>query len=244
MTIFGIIPARYGSTRFEGKPLALIAGKPLIQRVYERARMVRDLDQVVVATDDTRILDAVFEFGGQAVMTHPDHPSGTDRLAEAAEILGAEPEDIVVNIQGDQPVFDPEVISRVIRPLLEDPNLPMSTPAVPLTDPKQINDPNVVKVVFNNYDLALYFSRAPIPCPREGGRADYFRHVGIYVYRAEFLQQFVTLPLGRLEALEKLEQLRVLEHGYPIKVVVTDLVSLDVDVPEDVARVEAFLKSE
>jgi len=244
LEIYAIIPSRYGSTRFAGKPLALINGKPMIQLVYERAMMVPELKQVVVATDDQRIMEAVHRFGGKAVMTRTDHVSGTDRLAEAADKMRINPSDIVINIQGDQPVFNPAVISNLVEPLRRDQNLVMSTPAAPLTDPLQINDPNVVKVVFSSNNMALYFSRAPIPWPRQGDRSDYYRHIGIYAYRADFLKKFVALPQGRLEALEMLEQLRALEHGYQIKVALTDAVSPDVDVPEDIARVEQFLKNQ
>jgi len=242
MKVVAIIPARYGSTRFPGKPLALIAGRPMIRWVYERARAAQTVDRVVVATDDLRIRDAVAGFGGQAVMTRPEHPSGTDRLAEASEILNLAPEDVVVNVQGDQPAFDPALISAVVEPLWADPDLALSTPVIPISDPGEINDPNHVKVVFDYDGRALYFSRAPIPWPREGGQSYYFKHIGIYAYRTSFLRRFVALPPGRLENIEKLEQLRALEHGLPIKVVLTDLDSPEVDAPADIAKVEAFLR--
>jgi len=242
MKVYVIIPSRYGSTRFEGKPLALIAKQPMIRHVFERARAADGVDRVIVATDDERIRDAVHAFGGETVMTRPDHPSGTDRLAEAVERLGLPPEDIVINVQGDQPAFDPKLVSDVVRPLVEDQGLEMSTPIIPTTDLYEINDPNHVKVVFDNDQLALYFSRAPIPWPREGDESYYFKHIGIYGYRVSFLRRFVTLPPGRLENLEKLEQLRALEHGFKIKVVLTDLDSPEVDTPKDVPKVEAFLQ--
>ena len=222
----------------------MIAGRPMIQHVYERARSVADVDQVVVATDDERIRSVVESFRGEALMTKADHASGTDRLAETVEILKAEAEDIVVNIQGDQPAFHPGLISRVIQPLKDDPALAMTTPAVPLSNISEARDPNIVKVVFDQNHQALYFSRAPIPWPRDGKTVYYFRHIGIYGYRAEFLRSFIALPQGRLEILERLEQLRALEHGYRIKVIITDHISPDVDVPADIARVEEFLKCE
>jgi len=242
MKVYVIIPARYESSRFKGKPLALIAGRAMIEHVYELARAAEVVDRVIVATDDRRILNAVRAFGGEAIMTRADHPSGTDRLAEAADRLKVEPQDLVVNVQGDQPAFDPGLISEVVAPLIRDPGLEMATPIIAVSDPEEIRNPNNVKVVFNRQNLALYFSRAPIPWPREGDDAYYFKHIGIYGYRASFLRQFVTLPQGRLENLEKLEQLRALEHGFRIKVVQTDRDSPEVDTPADVAKVEAYLR--
>ncbi|MBF0530668.1 MAG: 3-deoxy-manno-octulosonate cytidylyltransferase [Deltaproteobacteria bacterium] len=242
MKTYVLLPARYGSSRFSGKPLCRIAGKFMIQHVYERARSVSGVDRVVVATDDQRIFDRVIEFGGEVVMTRKEHPSGTDRLAEAIDLLGVADQDLVVNVQGDQPAFDPRQIAQVIEPLLRDSSLHMSTPIIKTTDPSEIQDPNHVKVVFDRNMMALYFSRAPIPWPREGGAGEYYKHIGIYAYRASFLRLFVKLSPGILENLEKLEQLRALEYGYGIKVVMTDLDSPEVDRPEDVARVEAFLK--
>ena len=242
MKVFVILPARYGSTRFEGKPLCLIAGRPMIQHVYERACQAQGVDKVVVATDDQRIKDAVECFGGEVVMTSSDHPSGTDRLAEAVAILKAAPEDVVINVQGDQPAFDCRQIQEVLQPLLDDPELAMSTPIIATVDPLEIGNPNHVKVVFDNNKMALYFSRAPIPWPREGDQSYYFKHIGIYGYRVSFLQHFVTLTPGRLENIEKLEQLRALENGYRIKVVITEFDSPEVDRPADVAKVEALLR--
>ncbi|MEW5724707.1 MAG: 3-deoxy-manno-octulosonate cytidylyltransferase [Thermodesulfobacteriota bacterium] len=242
MKVYVILPARYGSTRFEGKPLALILGKPMIQHAYERARAAEGVDRVVVATDDRRIFDTVAGFGGEAVMTSPDHPSGTDRLAEAVDLLGADDQDIVINVQGDQPAFDPRQVSEVIKPLLDDPALDMSTPIIPTVDPLEIGNPNHVKVVFDHDQMALYFSRAPIPWPREGDQSYYFKHIGIYGYRAGFLRRFVKLPQGRLEQIERLEQLRALEHGHRIKVVITQMDSPEVDRPADLAKVEALLR--
>jgi 3-deoxy-manno-octulosonate cytidylyltransferase (CMP-KDO synthetase) len=244
MQTFVILPARYGSTRFEGKPLANILGKPMIQHAYERCRRAEGVTRVVVATDDPRIFNAVTGFGGEAVMTRSDHPSGTDRIAEAVDILGADPLDIVINVQGDQPAFNPKQVQEVAQPLIDDPDLDMSTPIIATIDPLEIGNPNHVKVVFSQNHDALYFSRAPIPWPREGDQSFYFKHIGIYGYRVRFLRTFVRLPEGRLEKIERLEQLRALEHGYRIRVVITDMDSVEVDRPADLAKVEAILKAE
>ncbi len=244
MQLIALIPVRYGSTRFPGKPLALIAGKPLIQRVYEQARQVKELDGLFVATDDERIRACVESFGGRAVRTRPDHPSGSDRLAEAAHLLDLAPEDIVVNIQGDQPLFPLDLIGRLAAPLRCDPEAVMVTPAVKITDPAAAANPNVVKVVFDRRGRALYFSRSPLPCWRDAVEAPYFyRHLGLYAYRVEFLQEFVHLPPGRWEAAEKLEQLRALEHGYPIHIVETTGDTLEVDTPEDLHRAEEYFRN-
>jgi len=242
--VVAVIPARYHSNRFEGKPLALIKGKPMIQHVVERARSVDLLSLVVVATDDQRIADAVQAFGGQVVLTSRDHASGTDRLAEAAELLDIGEHDVVVNIQGDQPLFPPEVIEQVAGPLLADPALPMSTLIYKIIRPEEINDPNHVKTVFDCHSNALYFSRSPIPFqrnPEEPIQPTYYKHLGFYAYRKGFLLTFVALPEGEWERFEKLEQLRALEYGYTIRVVETRHDSIEVDTPEDVRRVEAML---
>jgi 3-deoxy-manno-octulosonate cytidylyltransferase (CMP-KDO synthetase) len=238
-----IIPARFGSSRFPGKPLALILGKPLIQWVYERALQVRDLDGVWVATDDGRIRDCVASFGGRAVMTRDDHPSGSDRLAEAAGLLNLAPEDIVVNIQGDQPVFPPDLISQLSGVLRRDPQVVMVTPIKRLGDPGAAANPNTVKVVFDQAGRALYFSRSPLPFWRDGDSPAYYRHIGIYAYRVQFLKEFVHLPPGRWEEAEKLEQLRALEHGFPIHLVETDGDTREVDTPADLRQVEEFLRN-
>jgi 3-deoxy-manno-octulosonate cytidylyltransferase (CMP-KDO synthetase) len=241
MRLIALIPARYGSTRFPGKPLAPILGKPLIQRVYEQARQVPHLDGLYVATDDERIRECVEAFGGQVVMTRTDHLSGSDRLAEAAAKLALAPDDLVVNIQGDQPVFPPELISQLAGIFTRDCSAVMATPARRLTDPEVARDPNVVKVVFDHRGRALYFSRSPLPYWREAEKTYFFKHLGIYAYRVEFLKQFVTLPPGRWEQAEKLEQLRALEYGFPIHVVETVGDTMEVDTPADLARVQAFL---
>jgi len=243
--VVAIIPARYHSNRFEGKPLALINGKPMIQHVVERAGRVELLTRVVVATDDTRIAEVVRGFGGEVVMTAVDHASGTDRLAEAAELLAVDEQDVVVNIQGDQPLFAPEVISQVAEPLLADPALPMSTLIYKIVRPEEISDPNHVKTVFDCHHNALYFSRSPIPFqrnPEEPQQPTYYKHLGFYAYRKGFLLTFVALPEGEWERFEKLEQLRALEYGYTIRVVETEHDSIEVDTPADAERVEKYLR--
>ncbi len=242
--VIAIIPARYESNRFPGKPLALISGKPMIQHVVERAQGVPLLSRVVVATDDKRIADCVTSFGAECVITRNDHVSGTDRLAEAAEILSIPQQDVVVNIQGDQPVFNAEVIEQVARPLLDDPALPMSTLIYKIIRTEEINDPNHVKTVFDRRNNALYFSRSPIPFQRnpEEDPPTYYKHLGFYAYRKSFLLSFVGLPVGEWERFEKLEQLRALEYGYRIKVVLTAHDSIEVDTKEELARVEALLR--
>ncbi len=243
MQIFALIPARFGSSRFPGKPLAPILGKPLIQRVYEQARLVKGLDELWVATDDERIRACVEGFGGRALMTRADHPSGSDRLAEAAQLLGLAPADLVINIQGDQPVFPPELIGQLAAPLKRDPQVVMATPARKFTDPKVAADPNVVKVVFDRRGRALYFSRSPLPCwflLSDATSGYFYRHLGIYAYRVGFLKEFVHLAPGRWEQAERLEQLRALEHGFPIHIVETQGDTLEVDTPADLARAEAY----
>lgn len=241
--IHAIIPARYQSSRFEGKPLALIDGKPMIQHVVERAQASDLVTQVAVATDDERIAQVVQGFGGRAVMTKPQHKSGTDRLAEAAGLLGLKGEDLIVNIQGDQPLFAPEVVAEVAQPMLAEPDLPMATLMYKITRPEEITNPNHVKTVFDRDGRALYFSRAGIPFCRDGGgsEASYYRHLGFYAYRKNFLDTFVALPMGQWERLEKLEQLRALEYGYTIRVVLTSHDSIEVDTPEDIRKVEEML---
>lgn len=243
MKIVAIIPARYGSKRFPGKPLALIAGKPMIQRVYEQAIKSNTLDDVYVATDDKRIMACVEGFGGKAIMTSPRHRSGTDRVHEAAQAIGLKPEDIVVNIQGDQPLFTPIVLERLVEPLEEDPNLPMSTLYYPVDGEEVATNPNHVKVVMDRKGYALYFSRAAIPYYRESGcRQSYAKHLGIYAYRMKFLSSYTSLPMGHLEEVEKLEQLRVLESGFRIMVVQSPVDSVEVNVEADILKVERLLK--
>ena len=238
MRIICIIPARYSSSRFEGKPLADICGKPMIQRVYERALKSGTVSDVVVATDDERIFEAVGRFGGKALMTSATHRSGTDRIAEAVSGLSAADRDIVVNIQGDQPLFEPSQIDEVVQPLLDDPSVDFSTLIYRIRRQEEISDPNAVKVVFDRDHFALYFSRSPIPyCRDDGGAPVYYKHHGIYAYRKSFLMTFTKLEEGYLERLEALEQLRAMEHGHRIKVVETLQDSVEVDTPQELERV-------
>jgi 3-deoxy-manno-octulosonate cytidylyltransferase (CMP-KDO synthetase) len=244
--VVAIIPARYHSNRFEGKPLAHILGKPMIQHVYERAVRVPLLSRVAIATDDERIAVCVRRFGGEVVMTRSDHVSGTDRLAEAASLLDIAEQDVVVNIQGDQPLFDAAVVAQVANPLLDDPALPMATLIYKIVRPEEITDPNHVKTVFDRHGNALYFSRASIPFqrnPEEPVAPTYYKHLGFYAYRKGFLLTFVGLPEGEWERFEKLEQLRALEYGYTIRVVLTEHDSVEVDTPHDLARVEELMRS-
>lgn len=220
----------------------MIAGKPMIQHVYERAVACPELSEVCVATDDKRIAACVREFGGKAVMTGAAHRSGTDRICEAAERLGVTEQDLVVNIQGDQPVFDPSTVGRLITPLMEDRSIPMTTLKWKIEDETDIDNPNHVKVVTDEAGFALYFSRYPLPCFRDdASNRTYYKHLGFYGFRMEFLRQFTRLPEGDLEAAERLEQLRALEHGFRVKVVETPLNSVEVDVPDDIKKVETIL---
>jgi 3-deoxy-manno-octulosonate cytidylyltransferase (CMP-KDO synthetase) len=243
MKILAFIPARYGSTRFPGKPLASILGKPMIEHVYRCALECGDLTDVLVVTDDHRIIDCVHGFGGKAILTSPDHASGTDRIAEAAGKLGLVDNDIIVNIQGDQPRFDPDIITRMTAPLLKDESLPMATLKFRIENQKEIENPNIVKVVTDRNDFALFFSRYPIPFVRGKNAAvpEYYKHPGFYAYRRGFLTEFSRLSPGVLEKAEKLEQLRALEYGYKIKVAEIFSDSIEVDTPEDVPKIEAVI---
>jgi len=244
MKIVAIIPSRYGSTRFDGKPLAVIAGKPMIRLVYERAIRAEKISDVFVATDDSRIYDAVLGFGGKAVMTSAESRSGTDRVAEAAEKIGLAMDDIVVNVQGDQPFFYQACINDLVEPFFADPDLGISTLAFKIINKREITDPKDVKVTFDSAGFALYFSRSPIPFGRDSSDSfDVYKHLGFYAYTRNFLEIYRNLPRGRLEVIEKLEQLRALEYGHKIKVIVTDYDSPEVDLPEDIARVEKAMLS-
>jgi len=254
MPVVAIIPARYGSTRFPGKPLATIAGKPMIQHVYESASRAPGLHRVLVATDDLRVLETVKQFGGEAVLTSKRHTSGTDRLAEVAKKIKA---DWVVNVQGDLPFVRPQTITRTLRPLRRDPSIFMGTARTPIYEKEEWFNPNVVKVVTDAKGFALYFSRAPIPHIRarsghrqarqstaclERGMIWGYRHVGVYAYRRDFLLKFCRLRPTPLEQTEGLEQLRALAHGYRIRVTDVDEPSVEVDTPEDLQRAESYIK--
>jgi 3-deoxy-manno-octulosonate cytidylyltransferase (CMP-KDO synthetase) len=245
MNVIGIIPARYASTRFPGKPLALIAGKPLIQHVVERCRMARSLADIIVATDDERIRAAAQKFC-RVEMTAPHHPSGSDRIAEVATRC---PCDAVVNIQGDEPLIDPKAIDGVVAALGR---AEMSTAATPIQKVEEYDNPNVVKVVVNAAGMALYFSRRTIPYLREAASSSvseqlaafpFLKHLGLYGYRRETLLRLVGFPVSALETAEKLEQLRALENGISIAIVQVEHESVGVDVPADVQRAEQLLKS-
>jgi 3-deoxy-manno-octulosonate cytidylyltransferase (CMP-KDO synthetase) len=239
-----VIPARYGATRLPGKPLVLLAGKPMIQRVYERAKLSQRANQVIVATDDERILKVVEGFGGEARMTRADHRTGTERVAEiAAHVAG----DVFVNVQGDEPLLDPAAVDTAIAALLEEPQASISTGATPVKTPEDIMDPNVVKTVLDFDGNALYFSRAPIPWVRDTAsiiQVRHLKHLGLYVFQREALQEYPTLPQGELERIEQLEQLRWMENGWKIRVAEVEHDAVSVDVPADVARVEKLLQEQ
>ncbi len=238
-----VIPERYASTRLPGKSLVEIAGKPLILHVLDRVRLAGRLDDVLVATDDDRIREVVEGAGGRAVMTRADHPSGTDRVAEAVAATDA---DVIINIQGDEPLVDPGLIDRLAGVMIDNPDWDMGTAAAPITDLDDLHAPAVVKVVTGAEGQALYFSRAPIPYARDGFPPDpsaiYRRHIGIYAYRRAFLERIVAAPPTVLEETEKLEQLRALALGARMIVIDTDDIGIGVDTPEDVVKVEALLK--
>jgi len=255
MKIVAVIPARYGSTRFEGKPLADILGKPMIQHVYEGVCQSKLIDEVIVATDDQRILEAVQQFNGKGVMTSPDHFTGTDRAAEVSRKLRAE---IVVNVQGDEPLIKGSFIDKAIRPLLDDDTILMSTLMTRIEEVRDWLNPHIVKVVADKKGFALYFSRSPIPFPRdlnveklhsspfgkkEGLPKQVFKHIGVYGYRRKFLLQYSKMKPTPLEKLEKLEQLRALENGYRIKITPVNYQPICVDTPEDIQKVVSFLSN-
>lgn len=239
-----VIPARYASTRLPGKPLLPLAGKPMIERVYERAKLAQRVNRVLVATDDERIVEAVERFGGEARMTRSDHRTGTERVAEVA---AHEAGDLFVNVQGDEPLLDPVALDTAVASLLEEPAAAIATVATPIKTPADIMDPNVVKTVLDFDCNALYFSRAPVPWVRDTAskiQVRHLKHLGLYVFQREALLEYPTLPQGELERVEQLEQLRWLENGWKIRVAEVEHDAVSVDVPEDVARVEELLKHE
>ncbi len=235
MSVVGVIPARYRSVRFPGKVLAPLAGRPMIQHVWERVRQVKALDRVIVATDDARVVDAVRAFGGEAVMTAPELPSGTDRVAAAVRGMTVQ---VVINIQGDEPLIEPAMVAGLAELMTAHSDIPMATLKHQLTDPRDATNPNIVKVVTDAHGWALYFSRAPIPHARNPGQGPgWFKHLGIYAYQKAFLEELVTWPPSPLEQGEALEQLRVLEHGARIMVLETPHDTVSVDTPKDLQRV-------
>ncbi len=238
MKVVGIIPARFDATRFPGKPLAKILNKPMIQWVYERAKKSNSLETLIVATDSQQIYNQVKDFGGEVVLTSKEHQSGTSRIAEVAAQLDVE---IVVNIQGDEPLISHQAIDAAVKPLITDPTIYMATLKQKITEESELSNPNVVKVVTDKDDFALYFSRSLIPFVRPPYTFYIYKHIGIYVYRKDFLLKLIQLPPTKLEQAEKLEQLRVLENGYKIKVIKTCYPSIGVDTKEDLEKVSKIL---
>jgi len=248
MEAIGVIPARYASTRFEGKVLADLDGKPVIQHVYERAKQAKLLDDLVVACDDERVKKAVLKFGGKAVLTSPDQPTGTDRLTEVVNPIDVK---IVVNIQGDEPFIKSTMIDSIVLELSSNPKIGMATIIKRIEEEKELDDPNVVKVVVDREGYALYFSRSCIPFVRDRDSflknvmtksVTFYKHVGLYGYTKDFLFTFKNLPKTNLEESEKLEQLRAIEHGYRIKTIVTKFDTVGIDTPEDLERAKALLE--
>lgn len=242
MDVIGIIPARYSSTRFEGKVLAEIAGKPMIQHVWERAKEALTLDDLIIASDDDRVANAARAFGAKVVTTSKGHASGTDRICEVINALDVK---VIVNIQGDEPLIHPTMIDSVARALLDNSSISMATVMKAIEDEEIINDPNVVKVVIDKNNFALYFSRCPIPCHAKESEIKlpiYFKHIGLYSYTKDFLFTYKNLPISYLERVERLEQLRVLEGGFRIKVIETKYDTIGVDTPSDLEKVKAKLE--
>lgn len=245
MKVAGIIPVRYDSTRLPGKPLADILGKPMVLWVCERAQKARNLEDVFVTTDDNRIKEVVEKTGIRVFMSSPHCNSGTERLAEIAKTLEY---DVFVNIQGDEPLISPEVIDLVVQPFTENKDLSISTAVTTISDKNEINDPNIVKVVMDKFNFALYFSRAAIPFVRDEDKNppnfQYYKHLGIYGYRKDFLINFDSMSPSDLEQIEKLEQLRFLKNGYKIKVMLSDYNSISVDTPQDLERVREIVRQQ
>ena len=247
--IMAVIPARYASSRFPGKALARLDSRTMLEHVYERVSMSRYTGSVLVATDDRRIYEEARSFGARVQMTRQDHLSGTDRVAEVASAYADV--ELVVNVQGDEPLIDPAAIDAAILPLLDEPSIPMGTLKKRIEDPREVSDANVVKIVTDRFENAIYFSRSTIPYsgnteppgdPSQTRRA-HFKHIGLYVYRRDFLLRYPDFPVGPLERAERLEQLRALENGYKIRVVETDYESLGVDTPEDLERVQSLMRA-
>jgi 3-deoxy-manno-octulosonate cytidylyltransferase (CMP-KDO synthetase) len=238
----GVIPARYASSRFPGKALVRIASKSMLEHVYERVSLARYLSAVLIATDDERIAREAARFGAPVRMTRADHLSGTDRVAEVAS---AETAELIVNVQGDEPLIDPAAIDAAVLPLLDEPAIPMVTLKKRIEDPHEIDDPNVVKVVTDRFQNAIYFSRSTIPYSRDRAREGtaHYKHIGLYVYRRDFLLKYSSLPVGPLEKAERLEQLRALENGHSIRVVETDYESVGVDTPADLEKVTKLFEA-
>jgi 3-deoxy-manno-octulosonate cytidylyltransferase (CMP-KDO synthetase) len=241
-----VIPARYAATRLPGKPLVFLGGKPMIERVWERTRRAKKVSRVIIATDDQRIIQAAAAFGGEAVLTRSEHRSGTERVAEVAATMHSVENEIFVNVQGDEPLIEPEAIDTLIDAIESEEGVLVATLMVPIAKPADIMDPNIVKVVLDFDGHALYFSRAPIPWVRDRNapvHAQHMKHLGLYAFRRAALLDFPTLPLGDLERIEQLEQLRWMENGYKIRVAETAHDSVSVDVPEDVERVERLIRN-
>lgn len=238
MKFLGVIPSRYASTRLEGKPLKDICGHTMVEWVYKRA-LKSKLDGVVVATDDERIVDEVKSFGGNVILTRKDHINGTSRIAEVCETYTDY--DVIVNIQGDEPLIEPDMINSIIDSFIEDNTIPMSTLKYKLTDMAEIENPNVVKVVTDKNDFAIYFSRSVIPYPRNLNMNNYYKHVGIYGYKRDFVMEYAKMASTPLELSESLEQLRVLENGYKIKVLETPYKIIGVDTQEELERVREYI---
>lgn len=242
MEAIGVIPARFASTRFEGKVLANILGKPMLQHVWERAKEAKFLDDVIIACDDDKVASVAKEFGAKVVMTAKAHASGSDRISEVINFLDVK---IVINIQADEPLIHPMMINTVAQSLLENKDIPMATLMKKISDPQEINDPNVVKVVTDKNGFALYFSRAAIPCLAGNSSVSnpvYYKHIGLYGYTKDFLFIYKNLPASNLENIEKLEQLRVLEAGIKIKVIETKYETFGVDTPSDLENVKIYLE--
>ncbi|MFY9402335.1 MAG: 3-deoxy-manno-octulosonate cytidylyltransferase [Candidatus Omnitrophota bacterium] len=244
MDVIGVIPARYSSTRFYGKVLAQIAGKPMVQHVWEKAKQARMLDEVIIACDNEEVASVASAFGAKVVLTSKEHSCGTDRIAEVVNPLDVK---VIVNIQADEPLIHPTMIDSVSRALVEDDSVSMATIKKRIEDEDLINDPNLVKVITDRNGFALYFSRSPIPYLAVNSEVKdpvYFKHIGLYSYTKDFLFTYKNLPLSTLEEMEKLEQLRALEAGFKIKVIETKFDTIGIDTPEDLVRVEELLKKE